>query len=109
MCVKSEQKRIQKMRTNLGCNFGLDLYMVGKMVVFTKDASSFLGAFKLVLIRVYASLDYPFYNVSYHPLVDIIQNLLTLSCLVNALYMIASVSYKRGRSYRMYLEGDSPH
>ena len=72
MCVKSEQKRIQKMRKKLGCNFGLDLYMVGKMVVFTKDASSFLGAIKLVLIRVYAWLDYPFYNVSHHPLVDIV-------------------------------------
>ena len=27
----------------------------------------------------------------------------------NALYMIASVSSRRYRSYRMYLEGDSPH
>ena len=27
----------------------------------------------------------------------------------NALYMIASVSSKRCGSYRMYLEGDSPH
>ena len=40
------------MRKNLGCNFGLDLYMVGKMVVFTKDTSSFLGAIKLARIRV---------------------------------------------------------
>ena len=27
----------------------------------------------------------------------------------NALYMIASVSSKRCGSYRIYLEGDSPH
>ena len=27
----------------------------------------------------------------------------------NALYMIASVSSRRCESYRMYLEGDSPH
>ena len=27
----------------------------------------------------------------------------------NALYMITSVSSRRYRSYRMYLEGDSPH
>ena len=27
----------------------------------------------------------------------------------NALYMIASVSFGRCGSYRMYLEGDSPH
>ena len=27
----------------------------------------------------------------------------------NALYMIASVSFRRCGSYRMYLEGDSPH
>ena len=27
----------------------------------------------------------------------------------NALYMIASVSSRRCGSYRMYLEGDSPH
>ena len=27
----------------------------------------------------------------------------------NALYMIVSVSSRRCRSYRMYLEGDSPH
>ena len=27
----------------------------------------------------------------------------------NALYMIASVSFRRCESYRMYLEGDSPH
>ena len=27
----------------------------------------------------------------------------------NALNMIASVYYRRCRSYRMYLEGDSPH
>ena len=27
----------------------------------------------------------------------------------NALYMIASVYSRRCRSYRMYLEGDSPH
>ena len=27
----------------------------------------------------------------------------------NALYMIASMSSKRCGSYRMYLEGDSPH
>ena len=27
----------------------------------------------------------------------------------NALYMIASVYYKRCGSYRMYIEGDSPH
>ena len=27
----------------------------------------------------------------------------------NALYMIASVSSRRCRSYRMYPEGDSPH
>ena len=27
----------------------------------------------------------------------------------NALYMIASVSFRRCDSYRMYLEGDSPH
>ena len=27
----------------------------------------------------------------------------------NALYMIASISSKRCESYRMYLEGDSPH
>ena len=54
-CVsRVNKKEFKKMRKNLGCNFGLDLYMVGKMVVFTKDASSFLGAFKLVLIRVYA-------------------------------------------------------
>ena len=27
----------------------------------------------------------------------------------NALYMIASVYYKRCGSYKMYIEGDSPH
>ena len=27
----------------------------------------------------------------------------------NALYMIASVYYRRCESYRMYLKGDSPH
>ena len=27
----------------------------------------------------------------------------------NALYMIASVSFRRCGSYRMYLKGDSPH
>ena len=27
----------------------------------------------------------------------------------NTLYMIVSVSSRRYRSYRMYLEGDSPH
>ena len=27
----------------------------------------------------------------------------------NALYMIASVSFKRCGSYRMYLKGDNPH
>ena len=27
----------------------------------------------------------------------------------NALYMIANVYYRRCGSYRMYLEGDSPH
>ena len=27
----------------------------------------------------------------------------------NALYMIASVSSRRCESYKMYLEGDSPH
>ena len=27
----------------------------------------------------------------------------------NALYMIASVSFRRCGSYRMYLEGNSPH
>ena len=27
----------------------------------------------------------------------------------NALYMIASVYSRKCRSYRMYLEGDSPH
>ena len=27
----------------------------------------------------------------------------------NALYMITSVSFRRCGSYRMYLEGDSPH
>ena len=27
----------------------------------------------------------------------------------NALYMIASMSSKRCRSYRMYLEGNNPH
>ena len=27
----------------------------------------------------------------------------------NALYMITSVSFRRCESYRMYLEGDSPH
>ena len=27
----------------------------------------------------------------------------------NALYMIANVSLRRCRCYRMYLEGDSPH
>ena len=27
----------------------------------------------------------------------------------NALYMIASVSFKRCESYRMYLKGDNPH
>ena len=50
MYVESEQKRIQENET---VNFGLDLYMVGKMAVFTKDASYFLGAIKLTL-RVYA-------------------------------------------------------
>ena len=27
------KKEFKKMRKNLGCNFGLDLYMVGKMVM----------------------------------------------------------------------------
>ena len=27
----------------------------------------------------------------------------------NALYMIASVFFRRGGSYRIYLEGDNPH
>ena len=76
------KKEFKKMRKNLGCSFGLDLYMVGKMAVFTKDASYFLRAIKFIL-RVYARLYYPFYNVSYynvsyHPLVlvDIVYLLL---------------------------------
>ena len=55
-----------------------------------------------------------FFSISYIPMHDMLkkknmQRKIKSKKNQNALYMIASVSFRRCGSYRMYLEGDSPH
>ena len=50
-----------------------------------------------------------FFSISYMPMHGLLKRKIKSKKNQNALYMIASVSSKRCESYRMYLEGDSPH
>ena len=54
-----------------------------------------------------------FFSISYIPMHDLLKKKICKENKSkknrNALNMIASVSYRRCGSYRMYLKGDSPH
>ena len=54
-----------------------------------------------------------FFSISYMPIHDLLKKKISKENKSkknqNALNMIASVSFRRYGSYRMYLEGDNPH
>ena len=55
-----------------------------------------------------------FFSISYMPMHDLLKRKICKEKIKskknqNALYMIASVCFRRYGSYKMYLESDSPH